>query len=387
VTGGAALAVSDPPPARAVRAGDLLFVSGCLGVDQAGSPAGDVRAQATLAFDALESLLAEHGGSLADVLDVMSFHAVPATIDDALDVARDRFGPAYPAWTAVASTGLPAHEALLSVRAVAHLGRGRKDCLELDGAPWLRDQPSSAACRKGELVFVSGQFGADDEGRPLPPGDHAAQARAAYGRVREALAAASASMDDVVDICSFHVDPRGMVPCERVHMETWAGVEPAAAPTWTAIGVPALLQPGLLAQYRVIADTSPGPRVGRVSASIHWKDTPNAGASRKEGGRLVGIAGEVASDGEGNVTTPGDTRAQARYALRRIQEVVELQGGSMADVVEVTSFHKDPRAWPIVLEAADEFFEPDAGPAWTPVGAVGLWNPGYLHEIYALAVL
>jgi enamine deaminase RidA (YjgF/YER057c/UK114 family) len=59
----------------------------------------------------------------------------------------------------------------------------------------------------------------------------------------------------------------------------------------------------------------------------------------------------------------------------------------MADVVEVTSFHKDHRAWEIVMEAGREYFEADRGPAWTPCGVTGLWNPGYLHEIYALAVL
>ena len=56
-------------------------------------------------------------------------------------------------------------------------------------------------------------------------------------------------------------------------------------------------------------------------------------------------------------------------------------------VVEVTSFHKDSRAWETVMEVGREYFDPDNGPAWTPVGVTGLWNPGYLHEIYALAVV
>jgi enamine deaminase RidA (YjgF/YER057c/UK114 family) len=194
-------------------------------------------------------------------------------------------------------------------------------------------------------------------------------------------------MSDVIDICSFHLDPRGMVPSERVHMEEWAGVEPGGAACWTAIGMPALFKPGMTSQYRFIADLSPGPRIGRVSASIHWKDTPNAGASRKAEGTLIGIAGEVASDAEGNVTTPGDIRSQAHYALARISEVVELHGSAMDRVVEVTSFHKDPRAAAIVMEVGREWFDPGRGPAWTAVGVTGLWNPGYLHEIYALAVL
>jgi enamine deaminase RidA (YjgF/YER057c/UK114 family) len=102
---------------------------------------------------------------------------------------------------------------------------------------------------------------------------------------------------------------------------------------------------------------------------------------------LIAIAGEVASDAEGNVTTPGDTLGQARYVFNRIREVVEMHGSSMENVVEVTSFHKDHRAWEIVMEAGREYFDPRSGPAWTPVGVIGLWNPGYLHEIHALAVV
>jgi enamine deaminase RidA (YjgF/YER057c/UK114 family) len=102
---------------------------------------------------------------------------------------------------------------------------------------------------------------------------------------------------------------------------------------------------------------------------------------------LVGIAGEVASDGEGRIIGPGDTAVQARYAFDRIAEVMEMHGGSITDVVEVTSFHKDARAWEIVLDVARDYFPAGAEPAWTPVGTTGLWNPGYLHEIYALGVL
>lgn len=102
---------------------------------------------------------------------------------------------------------------------------------------------------------------------------------------------------------------------------------------------------------------------------------------------LIGIAGEVASDAEGNVTTPGDTLSQARYCFNRICEVVKMHGASMDDVVEITSFHKDHRDWELVMEAGREHFDPQSPPAWTPVGATGLWNPGYQHEIYALAVI
>lgn len=376
------------PASPAVRAGDLVFVSGQVDADASGairSPEDPV-AQARGAFAELERVLAACGGGLADVVDLLSFHGDIRDAPAVMETARERLGPDFPAWTPVGMSGSYHPDALVVIRAIAHLGREPKRCVTPDGDAWMSAYPMSAACGRGDLVFVSGQSGLDAAGEPIVPGDHAAGSRHAYERAAECLGAAGASLDDVIDICSFHHDPRGMVPSERVHMEAWAGVKPSGAPTWTAIGVPSLFRHGMTSQYRFIADRSAGSRIGRVSASIHWKDTPNAGASRKAGGTLLGIAGEVASDAEGNVTTPGDTLAQAHYAFRRIREVVELHGSSMDRVVEITSFHKDPRAWEVVMEAGRTYFEPGREPAWTPVTATGLWNPGYLHEIYALAV-
>lgn len=375
------------PAAPAVRAGDLLFVSG-LGVDSRRRAIGarDLRAQAAGALDHLQRVVENAGGRMEDVVDVMSFHADVRRVDTVLELAEGRFGSTQPAWTPVGMTGSSAEGVDVSIKAIAHLGEGPPVCITPDSVAWMRGLPTSAACKKGDYVFVSGQLATTADGAIDPLGDHGAQARRAYLHVREAVEAAGASMDDVLDICSFHLDPRGMIPCERVHLETWRETAIPHAPAWTAIGVPSLWVPGALAQYRVIADISPGRRIAKTPASIHWKDTPNSGGSRKEGGTLIGIAGEVASDAEGNVTTPGDTFRQARYCFNRIREVVEMHGSSMENVVEITSFHKDHRDWEIVMQAGREYFDPASPPAWTPVGVTGLWNAGYLHEIYALAV-
>jgi enamine deaminase RidA (YjgF/YER057c/UK114 family) len=375
------------PASPAVHAGDLLFVSGQLSADEARRPldAGDVQAQATRALDRLQAVVEAAGGTLDDVVDVISFHTDVRQVHTVLEVAAGYFGADPPAWTPVGSTGTYAEGLDVSIRAIAHLGDGPKSCVAPVG--WPDGLPVSAACRKGDYVFVAGQLATTPDGSVAPRGDHGGQARRAYERVAETLAAAGGGMDDVLDICSFHLDPRGMVPCESVHMETWRDTPIPNAASWTAIGMPGLWLPGALAQYRVIADLSPGPRIAKTPASIHWKNTPNAGGSRKEDGVLIGIAGEVASDAEGNVTTPGDTFKQARYCFNRIREVVEMHGASMDDVVEITSFHKDHRDWELVMEAGLEYFGTDSAPAWTPAGATGLWNPGYQHEIYALAVV
>ena len=376
------------PACAAVRVGDWVFVSGQVSVEASGAvcDGGDPRAQAHRAFAGLEATLEAAGASLADVVDVMTFHLDMRDADVVFEVGRGYLTGGFPAWTPVGMGGSWASGIGLVVRAIACVGEEPKRCFVPDELAWLNAFPLSAGCGRGELLFISTAATAADGG-VLAPGDPEGQALVAQVHVARVVAEAGGSMDDVIDLVSFHQDPRGMIGGEAAHLRTFADTPLAQAPAWTAIGTPALLRLGMLTHYRAIADLSPGARVARTPEGLHWKHQPISGGTRKAGGRLVGIAGEVASDGEGTIIGPGDTAAQARYAFDRIADVMEMHGGSITDVVEVTSFHKDARAWEIVLDVARDYFPEGTEPAWTPVGTTGLWNPGYLHEIYALGVL
>lgn len=378
------------PASPAVQVGELLFIGGQVALDGDGRPVapGDVRAQAKYAFERMRELVQAAGGGMDDVVDIISLHKDAREMDTVFEVAREFFTSDYPAWTAVASTGFQEPELLVSIRAIAHLGAGEKECFTPETIRWVRRFPMSGGCKKGDLLFVSGQMGADADGYITRPGDHGAQAQYAFRRIQEIVEMAGGSMDDVIDLIGFNRDPRGMDAAVDVWLqEVVADVARENAPTVTTIGTPGLYRLGLLGAYRAIADFSPGPRVAHCPPSIWWHALPIAGGAKKEGGRLITIAGEVASDGDGNIITPGNTARQARYALARIQEVLERFGASMENVVEVSSFHKDPRAWPIVMEVAEEFFGTEAGPAWTVAGTTGLYKEGYLHEIYAAAMV
>lgn len=87
----------------AVRAGDLLFVSGQVGSRQDGSPEPDFRKQVELAFANLEAVLAAAGAGFDDILDVTSFHTDPEHQFEAILEVKDRVFPEapYPTWTAV----------------------------------------------------------------------------------------------------------------------------------------------------------------------------------------------------------------------------------------------------------------------------------------------
>ena len=109
--------------ADAVRAGDLLFVSGCVPVDGEGRLVGgeDVAAQAAQVFENIGAVLRAAGASAADVVKVTIFLT---DVDDRpaiADVRKAFFGETRPASTLVEISRLAIPGAKIEVEAVAAL--------------------------------------------------------------------------------------------------------------------------------------------------------------------------------------------------------------------------------------------------------------------------
>ena len=91
----------------------------------------------------------------------------------------------------------------------------------------------SAAIKSGDLLFVSGQVGSRPDGSPEP--DFEAQVRLAFANLEATLKAGGATLDDIVDVTTFHTDPENQF---ETIMKVKAEVFPKAPyPNWTAIGV------------------------------------------------------------------------------------------------------------------------------------------------------
>jgi enamine deaminase RidA (YjgF/YER057c/UK114 family) len=103
-------------------------------------------------------------------------------------------------------------------------------------------------------------------------------------------------------------------------------------------------------------------------------------------GRMVFIAGQTASDPQGNVVGIGDARAQTRYVLEKIRRAVEAAGGTMNDVVAMNIFTTDVKNHRDINEVRREFLGRDF-PTSTMVQVVALARPELLLEINATAVI
>jgi 2-iminobutanoate/2-iminopropanoate deaminase len=108
---------------HAVRAGELLFVSGCVPVDQEGRLVGgdDVVVQARQVFRNIEAVLAAAGATFADVVKVTVYLTNIDERPKINPVRKEFFGEVRPASTLVEVSGLAIPGAKIEVEAVALL--------------------------------------------------------------------------------------------------------------------------------------------------------------------------------------------------------------------------------------------------------------------------
>lgn len=91
----------------------------------------------------------------------------------------------------------------------------------------------SAAIKSGDLLFVSGQVGSRADGSVEP--ELAEQVRLAFRNLQATLAAADCTLDDLIDVTTFHTDPENQFATVlAIKNEIW---RQAPYPNWTAVGV------------------------------------------------------------------------------------------------------------------------------------------------------
>ncbi len=91
----------------------------------------------------------------------------------------------------------------------------------------------TAAIRSGDLLFVSGQVGSRSDGSPEP--EFEAQVRLAFQNLVAVLEAGGCTLDDVVDVTTFHTRPEEQLETVMAVRSEVIGAPPY--PNWTAVGV------------------------------------------------------------------------------------------------------------------------------------------------------
>ncbi len=110
----------------AVRAGNLLFISGHTAVDENLNIVGkgDIVAQTRYIFRKFERILALAGATFDNIVETTEYFLTLEDYRRTADIRREFFkGPPYPAATGVLVAGLIRKDALIEIKATAVLGK------------------------------------------------------------------------------------------------------------------------------------------------------------------------------------------------------------------------------------------------------------------------
>jgi len=111
------------PLKQAIRAGNVLYISGQIALDPGGSlvGAGDMKAQAQRVFENIEKLLTLAGARWENVAKVTAYLTDMSRYGEYNEVRRQYFREHHPASTTVAVPALAFPGLLVEVEAIAHL--------------------------------------------------------------------------------------------------------------------------------------------------------------------------------------------------------------------------------------------------------------------------
>jgi enamine deaminase RidA (YjgF/YER057c/UK114 family) len=101
---------------------------------------------------------------------------------------------------------------------------------------------------------------------------------------------------------------------------------------------------------------------------------------------ILFLSGQVAYSADGGVACRGDFKGQARGAYDAIKALVESQGGTLANVIKITTYLTDMRYRFDLAPLREEYFG-KKGPASTLIEISALAHPDWMIEIEAIAVI
>jgi len=112
---------------QAVRVGDTVWVSGQTGMDENWKAAEGIENQARLAFQSLERVLQAAGGTLDDIVELVTYHMSMKDSRAFGKVKAEFIKADFSAWTAVGVTELVLPGLLVEIKATAVIGSGNQE--------------------------------------------------------------------------------------------------------------------------------------------------------------------------------------------------------------------------------------------------------------------
>ena len=106
-----------------------------------------------------------------------------------------------------------------------------------------------------------------------------------------------------------------------------------------------------------------------------------------EGGRIVWVAGQTATRDNQNADISNNFEAQVRQVFSQIDQIMKRAGGSLANVVTMTVFIKEPRYGDRFVEMRKDMFQNGNYPGSALITVANFARPGIEIEIQAIGVI
>jgi enamine deaminase RidA (YjgF/YER057c/UK114 family) len=204
------------------------------------------------------------------------------------------------------------------------------------GAPGTTTQ----AVRAGDLIFVGGQMSLDEQGRVVGR-DIATQARNALEALKRVLAAAGATMADVVKhnvylACEGDeaTVARFMAELDQVRV----GYFPDPGPTTTEVRCGLELEGALIL---IDAWAVVGGRRERLAPPGHWnRERPGPFVQGWKIGDLVFVGGQRSLDAQGRTLGLGDIEVQTDHAFRNLDTMLRAAGGDRTNLMRQNTYFR-----------------------------------------------
>ncbi len=106
-----------------------------------------------------------------------------------------------------------------------------------------------------------------------------------------------------------------------------------------------------------------------------------------EGGRIVWMAGQTATTDADGKDISGNFEAQTRREFALMDQTLKRAGGTLANLVTMTVFIKDPRYGDRFVQIRGELFPDGNFPASALITVTNFARPGMEIEIQGIAVI
>jgi enamine deaminase RidA (YjgF/YER057c/UK114 family) len=384
---------------QAVVAGNHVFVSGQMSLDESGLVVGsDVATQAEYILSRLQSILAEAGATMDDVVKHNVYFdcddsEVESFLDD-LDAVRVKYFHDPGPTTTEVRVGLNRRGALLLVDAWAIIGADKRPLLTTDHWSWRKKLPFSHGLKVNDIVFVGGQRSLGPSGQPVGQGDIEIQTDNAFRNLDTMLQSAGGNRNNLMrQNTYFRFSGEGRSVTEYWEKMTRVRMRYMSVPSAAGAGlrVPGISDGQELIQVEGVGVL--GDDKQRLQPENHWDwSIPNTQFTQGwRIGKLAFIGGQISADNRARAVGK-DLATQTRNVFQFIHSTLREGGLDERDVVKLFIYYHTPESWTEIDEATAtivnvtrEFYS-DPGPASTSFRVSGFAFEELLIEIEAMAV-